>query len=214
MALLAFYNCKQVSPFWSLVVEWATCISPQQLVLLDIGYVVDNVDPPYQGEKRVFLAILAVARMVIWETRNKGLYDGTNFTHRDLILFFRHQLRVKIRYERKRLNRIIRQNVGVCNVPGRTKGGNVGVILPSSSGAWQRWSRSLGIRHSLNRITVRCVSLVLSLSCSSPRSSLSLILLSPLPSSSPTFLRILAPHYCNPYYPFLAAPSQTFLLSH
>ena len=33
----------------------------------------------------VFLAILAVARMVIWEMRNKGLYDGASFSHRDLI---------------------------------------------------------------------------------------------------------------------------------
>ena len=33
----------------------------------------DNVDPPYQGEKcMVFLRILAVARMVIWNTRKKS----------------------------------------------------------------------------------------------------------------------------------------------
>ena len=52
-------------------------ISPRELVLLDVGYVVDNVDSPFQGEKRVvFLVIIAVARMVIWQTRNKGLYEG------------------------------------------------------------------------------------------------------------------------------------------
>ena len=67
----------------------------------------DNVDPLYQDEKRVvFLAILAVARMMIWETRNKGLNDGANFLHCDPILFFRHKLRVKIRCNRKRLDRI------------------------------------------------------------------------------------------------------------
>ena len=76
-------------------------------MLLDVGYVVDNVLPPYQGKKRVvFLAILAVARTVIWTTRNKGLYDDANFSHRDLVLYFRHQLRVKIRCDRKRLDRI------------------------------------------------------------------------------------------------------------
>ena len=53
-----------------------------------------------------FLAILAVARMVIWSTRKKGLYDDANFSHRDLVLYFRHQLRVKIRCDRKRLDRI------------------------------------------------------------------------------------------------------------
>ena len=41
-------------------------IEPKQFELLDVGYVVDNIDPPIQGEKRmVFLAILAVARMLI-----------------------------------------------------------------------------------------------------------------------------------------------------
>ena len=72
---------------------------------LDVSYVVDNVSPPFQGEKRVvFLVVLAVARMVIWQTRNKGVYDGANFSYRDLILFFRHQLRVKIRCDRKCLD--------------------------------------------------------------------------------------------------------------
>ena len=57
MALHAFYYCELVHPFWSNIEEWRTRISLKQLVLLDVGYVVDNVDPPYQGEKRmVFLA--------------------------------------------------------------------------------------------------------------------------------------------------------------
>ncbi len=43
-------------------------------MLPDVGYVVDNVLPPYQGEKRVvFLAILAVARMVIWTIENSWI---------------------------------------------------------------------------------------------------------------------------------------------
>ena len=76
-------------------------------MLLDVGYVIDNVNPLFQDEKRVvFLVILAVARMVIWEMRNNGLYEGANFSYRDLILFFMHQLRVKIRCDRRRLDRI------------------------------------------------------------------------------------------------------------
>ena len=35
----------------------------------------------------VFLAILAVARMVIWTTRKMGLYDDANFSH-DLVFVF------------------------------------------------------------------------------------------------------------------------------
>ena len=103
----AFYYCERVHPFWDHVGEWTARIEPKLLVLLDVGYVVDNVDPPFQGEKRVvFLAILAVARMVIWTTRNKGLYDDASFSHRDLVLYFRHQLSIKIRCDRKRLDRI------------------------------------------------------------------------------------------------------------
>ena len=45
-----------------------------------------------QSEKNVvFLAILAVATMAIWATQKKGLYDGANFSHRELILFLTHQ---------------------------------------------------------------------------------------------------------------------------
>ena len=58
----AFYYCERVRPFWDHVGEWTACIEPKQLMLLDVGYVVDNVLPPFQSEKRmVFLAILAVA---------------------------------------------------------------------------------------------------------------------------------------------------------
>ena len=105
-ALHTFYYCERVSLFWSHVEEWTASISPRELVLLDVGYVLDNVNSPFQGEKRVvFLVILAIARMVIWQTRNKGLYEGANFSYH-LILFFRHQLRVKIRCDRRRLDRI------------------------------------------------------------------------------------------------------------
>ena len=103
----AFYNCEWVRPFWDHAVEWTAHIKPKQLELLGVRYIVDNVLPPFQVQKCVvFLAILAVARMVIWTMWKKGLYDDENFSHRDLILFFRHQLRVKIRCNRKHLDRI------------------------------------------------------------------------------------------------------------
>ena len=80
------------STFWNHVGKWTARIEPKQLVLLDVGYIIDNVLTPYQGEKRVvFLTILAVARMVIWTTRKKGLYDCANFFRRDLIFFFMYQ---------------------------------------------------------------------------------------------------------------------------
>ena len=99
-----FYSGERVRPFWNHIREWTTRIESKQLVQLDFGYVIDYVLPLYQGEKHVaFLAIFAVARMMIWMTRKKGLYAASNFSYRDLILFFRHQLEVKIRCDRKRL---------------------------------------------------------------------------------------------------------------
>ena len=60
----AFNYCERVRPFWDYVGEWTARIEPKQLVLLDVGYVIDNVLPPFQGEKRVvFLTILAVTGM-------------------------------------------------------------------------------------------------------------------------------------------------------
>ena len=65
----AFYYCERVRLFWDRIGEWTARIEPKQLMLLDVGYIVDNVFPPFQGEKHVmFLTILAVARMMIWTT--------------------------------------------------------------------------------------------------------------------------------------------------
>ena len=65
----AFYYCERVRPFWDHVGGWTVGIKPKQLVLPDVGYVVDNVLPPFQCEKRVvLLVILTVARMGIWTT--------------------------------------------------------------------------------------------------------------------------------------------------
>ena len=65
----AYYYCERVRPFWDHIREWTARIEPKQLVLLDVSYIVDNVLPPFQGEKHVvFFTILAVARMVIWTT--------------------------------------------------------------------------------------------------------------------------------------------------
>ena len=44
----AFYHCERVRPFWDHVGEWVARIEPKQLVLLNVGYVVDNVLPPFQ----------------------------------------------------------------------------------------------------------------------------------------------------------------------
>ena len=100
----------------------------------------------------LFLTVLAVARMVIWETRKKVLYDRAKFSQRHLILFFRHQLRIKIRCNRKFLGLITFEKMWVhaASLVVR-KGGNVGVIFLSSSCAWRRWSGSFGTSFPVSR---------------------------------------------------------------
>ena len=100
----AFYYSERVRPFWDHVGEWTARIEPKQIVLLDVSYVMDNVLPPFQA--------CGVSRDPSCSSNGdldyakKGSYDDANFSHRDLILYFRHSLRVKIRCDRKRLDRI------------------------------------------------------------------------------------------------------------
>ena len=103
----AFYYCERVRPLWDHVGEWTARIEPKQLVLLDVGYVVDNVLPPFQDEKCVvFLAILAVAQMVFGRRETKDCMTMQSFL---IVIWFCSlgiSLRVKIRCDRKRLDRI------------------------------------------------------------------------------------------------------------
>ena len=64
-----FYHCVRVHWFWDNSASQTVSASQRWLRR-------DNLDPPWTGVKRwVFFAILAIARMVIWTTRQKGLYD-------------------------------------------------------------------------------------------------------------------------------------------
>ena len=52
----------------------------------------------------VFLCLLGIMRVVIWMTRKKELYDDESFSSQTLVSFYKHQIKVKIRSERKRLS--------------------------------------------------------------------------------------------------------------
>ena len=43
--LHAFYYCERVRPFWNHIGEWTARISPKQLVLFDVVYVIELVVP-------------------------------------------------------------------------------------------------------------------------------------------------------------------------
>jgi len=132
----AFFHCDKVRPFWEYVNEVTARIAPNQWVPLDVGYVVDNVSPPFAGEKRkVFFAILAVARMVIWSTRNKGLHEDGDFSCQDLICYFKHQLEVKIRCDRRMLETMTFNErwINAASLCVRT-GAGVETLLPAHHG--------------------------------------------------------------------------------
>lgn len=50
----------------------------------------------------VFFTPAAVARMVVWLTWMEGFLRDEHYSHQDLIKFLGHQLRLKIRANRKR----------------------------------------------------------------------------------------------------------------
>ena len=142
----AFYYCERVRPFWDHVGEWTARIEPNSSCCSTLV----TSWTTFFLRIRVrsvwcFLAILAVARMVIWTTRNKGLYDDANFSHRDLILYFRHQLRVKIRCDRKRLDRITfsKRWVNAASLVVR-KGATLESSFPPLAGSWRLRYGSLG----------------------------------------------------------------------
>ena len=77
MEKYAFYYCRGIRLFWDHVREVTARINPKQLVLLDVGYVVDSFNPLWKDKKwRVSPAILAVAWVVICTMQQKGLCDG------------------------------------------------------------------------------------------------------------------------------------------
>ena len=103
----AFFHCRKVRPLWNYVNEVTARLDSEQHRLdLDAGFVVDNTMPPWTGLKRtVFQALMAVARMVVWTTRCTEIFENKSFSSYDLIRCFQHQLKVKIRCDRKRLYR-------------------------------------------------------------------------------------------------------------
>ena len=102
----AFFHCSKVRSLWRAVNGVTARIDAEQLILLDVCYVIFGFDPPLRGEKRmVFRAILAIARMVIATTRKEQFCWGASLSNEALVSFFKHQLRVRIRVDSQRLSR-------------------------------------------------------------------------------------------------------------
>ena len=101
----AFFHCEKVWPLWSYVREVVCRMEPlREKIEIDLGHICGNAVPEWSPEKRwMFRSILAVARNVVWQTRLKEVYEEESFTSDQLIICFKHQLKVKIRCDRRRL---------------------------------------------------------------------------------------------------------------
>ena len=63
-----------------------------------------NVVPNFNRQEHyVFLCLLGIMNVVIWMTRKKELYEDESFSSQTLI-FLKHQIKVQIHSERKRLS--------------------------------------------------------------------------------------------------------------
>ena len=72
---------------------------------LEASSMCSNVLPKLNRQEHdVFLCLLGVMRVVIWTRRKKELYEDESFSSQILVAFFKHQIKVKIRSESRRLS--------------------------------------------------------------------------------------------------------------
>ena len=102
----AFFRCDNVRLLWRYVDQLIDRMAPDARIGIDVAYAIDNVMPPMPRRKHMmFLLLLAVTRKVIWTTRLNVIFDGESFTAQRLIIYLRHQLKVKIICDWERLSR-------------------------------------------------------------------------------------------------------------
>ena len=102
----AFYHCRFARPLCELVEGYMVRILRRPDFKLEASNVCSNVTPLLEKkEKYIFLCLLGLLRVVIWTTRQKGCFDDEFFSPGQLVAFLRHSVKVKIRSERKRLDR-------------------------------------------------------------------------------------------------------------
>lgn len=69
----------------------------------DLAYVCDNVPPSHSRGINCGFSPVAEKRMVVSVMRKYGIVRNERCSHQDLIEFFKHQLKVKSRTDRKRM---------------------------------------------------------------------------------------------------------------
>ena len=96
-----FFHCPVVRPLCKLLEGYMVRILNGKFFVLEASSVCSKLN---RQEHYVFLCLLGVMHVVIWTTRKKELYEDESFSSQTLVAFFKHQIKVKIRSERKRLS--------------------------------------------------------------------------------------------------------------
>ena len=103
--LHAFFDCPVVKPLCKLLEGFMVRMLHGKPFVLKAESVISNVVTALDRRKHyVFLCLLGIMRVVIWTTRQKGRYGGESFSSQTLVAFYEHQIKVKIKSERKRLS--------------------------------------------------------------------------------------------------------------
>ena len=101
----AFFHCPVVQPLCKVLDGYMVCILNGKFFVLEASSVCSNVVPKLNRQEHyVFLCLLCIMRVVIWMTKKKELYEDVSFSSQTLVAFFKHQIKVKIQSERKRLS--------------------------------------------------------------------------------------------------------------
>ena len=101
----AFFQCPVVRPLCKLLEGYMVRILNGKFFVLEDSSVFSNMVLRLNRQKHyVFLCLLGIMRIMIWTTRKKELYEDESFSSQILVSFFKHQIKVKIRSERKRLS--------------------------------------------------------------------------------------------------------------
>ena len=101
----AFYHCSTVHPLCELIEGYMVRILKTTFFALDASAVCSNVVASLEKtDHYVLLCLLGILRMVAWTTRQKRVHEGERFTPVQLVSYFKHQLKVKIRAERRALS--------------------------------------------------------------------------------------------------------------
>ena len=120
----AFFHCPAVQPLCKLLEGFMVRMLRGGFFVLEASSVCSNVVPSLDRKIHyVFLCLLGIMRVVIWTTRNMVVHEGESFSSWALVAFYKHQIKVKIKSERKRLSSVVfgerwLQTSRMCRVKG------------------------------------------------------------------------------------------------